>query len=156
MLRHFNMDKAHPLGTPMVTRSLDIKKDPFRSKKEDEEVIGAEILYLNAIRALLYLAQCTRPDIAFSVNLLARFSSAPTQRHWTGVKHIFRYLKGSIDLGLFFPYKTEVEDMNVDVPIDGNTASTLAEPLRAPAMPSSALTALGSAQRALAAICLSR
>ncbi|KAL6129409.1 hypothetical protein ACLB2K_072759 [Fragaria x ananassa] len=74
----------------MVTRSLDIKKDPFRPKEEDEEVLGAEIPYLSAIRALLYLAQCPRPDIAFSVNLLTRFSFAPTQRHLTGVKHIFR------------------------------------------------------------------
>ena len=29
----------------------------------------------------LYLANCTRPDIAFCVNLLARYSSAPTKRH---------------------------------------------------------------------------
>ena len=54
---------------------------------------------------LLYLAQSTQPDISFSVNLLARFSSAPTQRHWTGVKNIMRYLRGTMDLGLFFPYR---------------------------------------------------
>ncbi|KAJ9539391.1 hypothetical protein OSB04_032124 [Centaurea solstitialis] len=84
ILRRFNMDKAHPASTPMIGRSLDIKKDPFRPKDDDEEVLGAEIPYLSAIGALLYLAQCTRPDIAFSVNLLARFSSAPTQRHWNG------------------------------------------------------------------------
>ena len=104
MLRQFNMDKVHPVSTPMIGRSLDITKDPFRPKEDDEEVLSAEVPYLSAIGALLYLAQCTRPDIAFSVNLLARFSSAPTQRHWTGVKNIFRYLKGTIDLGLFFPY----------------------------------------------------
>ncbi|KAL6575140.1 hypothetical protein OROMI_012425 [Orobanche minor] len=53
------------------------------------------------------MAQCTHPDIAFSINLLARFSFAPTIRHWNRVKHIFRYLKGSSDLGLFFPYTRE-------------------------------------------------
>ena len=58
--------------------------------------------YLNAIGALMYLANNTRPDIAFSVNLLARYSNAPTERHWNGIKHLFRYLKGTIDLGLFF------------------------------------------------------
>ena len=83
------MDKAHPASTPMIGRSLDARKDPFRPKEDDEEVLGAEIPYLSAIGALLYLAQCTRPDIAFSVNLLARFSSAPTQRHWNGIKNIF-------------------------------------------------------------------
>ena len=65
-----------------------------------------EVPYLSAIGALLYLAQCTRPDISFAVNLLARYSNAPTRRHWTGVKDIFRYLKGTTDLGLFYPYES--------------------------------------------------
>ena len=51
----------------------------------------------------MYLANCTRPDIAFAINLLARYSAAPTKRHWVGVQTILRYLQGTIDLGLFFP-----------------------------------------------------
>ncbi|XP_074352627.1 secreted RxLR effector protein 161-like [Apium graveolens] len=51
----------------------------------------------------MYLANNTRPDIVFVVNLLAKFSSDPTKRHWDGIKHILRYLRGTIDLGLFFP-----------------------------------------------------
>ncbi|KAL6530068.1 hypothetical protein OROMI_028713 [Orobanche minor] len=113
MLRRFNMDKAHPVSTPMIGRSLDIKKDPFRPKEDDKELLGAEIPYLSAIGALLYLAQCTRPNIAFSVNLLARFSSALTQRHWNGIKNVSRYLKGTINLGLFFPYKQAKETASV-------------------------------------------
>ena len=50
----------------------------------------------------MYLANCTRPDIAFAVNLLARHSADPTRHHWTGVKCILRYLNGTKDLGLFF------------------------------------------------------
>ena len=50
----------------------------------------------------MYLAQCTRLNIAFSVNLLARIRSEPTKRHWNGVKHVFRYLRGTINLGLFY------------------------------------------------------
>ena len=46
-----------------------------------KKILGPEVPYFNAIDASLYLAQCIRPDIAFSVNLLARFSSVPTQRH---------------------------------------------------------------------------
>ena len=65
-------------------------------------ILGPEVPYLNAIGALMYLAQCTRPDIAFAVNFLAHYSSEPTRRHWNGIKHIFRYLKGTIDLGLFY------------------------------------------------------
>ena len=57
----------------------------------------------------MYLANCTRPDISFAVNLLARFSSAPTKRHWNGLKHIFRYLRGSVDLGLFYSNNSKQE-----------------------------------------------
>ena len=50
----------------------------------------------------MYLANYTRPDIAFSVNLLARYSLEPTLRHWNGVKHLLRYLRGTSDIGLFY------------------------------------------------------
>ncbi|KAL5779849.1 hypothetical protein ACOSQ2_010586 [Xanthoceras sorbifolium] len=81
ILKRFNMDNAYPLSTSMVVRSLDLKKDPFRPKEDDKKILGPEVPYLNAIGALLYLVQCTRPDIAIVVNLLARFSSASTRRH---------------------------------------------------------------------------
>ena len=102
ILKRFNMDKAHPLSSPMVGRSLDRELDPFRPKEHDEDILGPEIPYLSAIGALMYLASNTRPDIAFSVNLLARYSSEPTRRHWNGIKHIFRYLCGTRDMGLFY------------------------------------------------------
>ncbi|XP_019098349.1 PREDICTED: uncharacterized protein LOC109131633 [Camelina sativa] len=54
--------------------------------------------YMSAIGGLMYLANCTRPDIAFATNLLARYNSAPTRRHWNGIKHIFRYLQELIAL----------------------------------------------------------
>ena len=50
----------------------------------------------------MYLATCTRPDIDFPVNLLVKYSYAPTQRHWISIKHILRYLKGASDMGLFY------------------------------------------------------
>ena len=75
------MDESHPLSSPMVVRSLEATKDPFRPKEENEELLGPEVPYLSAIGALMYLANYTRPDIAFSVNLLARYSSTPTKRH---------------------------------------------------------------------------
>ena len=40
----------------------------------------------------MYLANCTRLDIAFSINLFVRYSYVPTRRHWNGIKHILRYL----------------------------------------------------------------
>jgi len=86
----------------MVVRSLDEDKDPFRPRNEDEKVLGPKVPYLSAIGALMYLANCTRPDIAFAINLLARYSAAPTKRHWVGVQTILRYLQGTIDLGPIF------------------------------------------------------
>ena len=101
------MDKAHPLSTPIVGRSLDVKKDPFRPQEDDEEILGPEVLDLSAIDALMYLANYTWPNIAFAVNLLARYSFAPTRRHWNGIKHILRYLCGTTDLGLFYPNRSK-------------------------------------------------
>ena len=63
----------------MVGRSLQQDKDSYRPKEEGEEVLGPEFLYLSAIGALMYLANCTRSAIAFAVNLLARYSAEPTQ-----------------------------------------------------------------------------
>ncbi|KAM1293900.1 hypothetical protein ACFX2H_013896 [Malus domestica] len=90
----------------MVIRSLDAKRDLFHPIEDDEEILESKVPYLSAIDALLYLAQCTRLDISFVVNILARYNKASTRRHWTDVKDIFRYLKGTTDLGLFYPYES--------------------------------------------------
>ena len=96
------MDKVHPLSSTMVVRSLDVKNDPFLLCEKDEELLGPEVPYLSAIGAHMYLANCTHSDIAFSVNLLATYSSALTRRHWNGIKHILRYLRGTTDMSLFY------------------------------------------------------
>ena len=122
VLRRFSHQDAKPSSsTPMVVRSLDIKKDPFRPKEDDEEILSPECSYLGAIGSLLYLAQCTRPDISFAVNCLARHSNAPTRRHWNGIKDIFRYLKGTTDMGLFYPYASS----SGSSPIDARNNATL-------------------------------
>ena len=97
-----NMNKAHLLNTLMMVWSLESQKDPFRPKELDKEILDLEVPYVNVIRVLMYLAQCTRLNITFAVNLLARFSFEPTRRHWNGIKHIFCYLQGTIDFELFY------------------------------------------------------
>ncbi|RVW31501.1 Copia protein [Vitis vinifera] len=49
VLKRFYMDKVHPLSSPMVVQSLDVKKDPFRLCENDEELLGPEVPYLSAI-----------------------------------------------------------------------------------------------------------
>ena len=75
VLKQFYMDKSHLINSLMVVHSLEVNKDSFHPKEENEELFGPNVPYLSAIGALMYLANCTRPNIAFSVNLLARYSS---------------------------------------------------------------------------------
>ncbi|GJW41427.1 hypothetical protein Tco_0067272 [Tanacetum coccineum] len=60
------------------------------------------------IGSLLYLT-ASRPDIMFSVCLCARFQEAPKTSHLEAVKRIFRYIKGTTHLGLWYPKGTGIE-----------------------------------------------
>ena len=62
----------------------------------------ATVPYINAVGALMYLAISTRPDIAYAVGVLCRFSANPGPAHWKAVKHLFRYLKGTVDYQLTY------------------------------------------------------
>jgi hypothetical protein len=103
VLEKFNKDKVYPSKTLMVVRALEKDTDPFWPRQEGEEVLGSKYPYLSAIGALMYLANNTRPDIAFAVNVLSRYNTIPTMQHWNGVKHVLRYLQGTLDLDLFHP-----------------------------------------------------
>jgi hypothetical protein len=58
----------------------------------------------------MYLATQIRPDIAYTVEVLARFNSNPGEAHWKAVKHLFHYIKGMLNYyitylkSLSFPY----------------------------------------------------
>jgi hypothetical protein len=56
------------------------------------------------IESLLYVTT-SRPDVKQVVGMVARFQAAPKESHVEAVKRIFRYLKGTIDLGLWYPSK---------------------------------------------------
>ena len=58
---------------------------------------------------MLYLASATRPDIAFAVSYLARRQLEPTHDDCKDVKRIFRYLRGTIDVDLYF--RVEKDDL---------------------------------------------
>jgi hypothetical protein len=75
------MDKAYSATTPMIVHVLKKDKDPFKPREEGEEVLRQEYPYLSVIGALMYLANNTRPDIAFAVNYLVRHNAPPTMRH---------------------------------------------------------------------------
>ena len=60
------------------------------------------------IGKLIYLTQ-SRPDISNVVGIVGRFAAEPKQSHLMAVKRIFRYLKGTIDYGLWYPNSENVE-----------------------------------------------
>ena len=59
-------------------------------------------IYRTIIGTLRYIADSTRPDIAFVVSKLAGANQCPTKRHWSHLKHLVRYLKGTINTGILY------------------------------------------------------
>ncbi|KAL0413577.1 UNVERIFIED_CONTAM: Retrovirus-related Pol polyprotein from transposon TNT 1-94 [Sesamum radiatum] len=108
--------------------SRDAPLSSFHPPVHNDEILGPEVPYLSAIGAFMYLANNTRPDVAFSVNLLARYSSTPTKRHWNGVKHILHYLRGTSDMGLYSKRREDVKATNLVGYLD---AGYLSDPYKA-------------------------
>ena len=93
ILTRFNFTDLKPLSTPMDP-SIQFSKD--QSPQTVEEIADMnKIPYREAIGSLNYCAVATRPDIAFSVSLLAQFMENPGRTHWEAVKRVFRYLLGT-------------------------------------------------------------
>ena len=64
-------------------------------------VKGKEMIpYCQAVGSLMYLATCTRPDIAMAVSSCSRFLENFDENHWRTVKRIFRYLNGTMNFGI--------------------------------------------------------
>jgi len=70
-------------------------------KFKDNEVI-ANVPYASLIGSLLYLSNCTRPDITYAVNKLSSYNAKPSEFHWKCAKRILKYLKLTAKLGLTF------------------------------------------------------
>jgi hypothetical protein len=103
VLERFNMgDALKTAKIPMVVRTLGPDTDVLGPKRANEQVLSSKYPYKEAIGALLYLANCSRPDIAFATSVLARYTSEPTKRHWAGIKQVLRYLAGTVNYGLFY------------------------------------------------------
>ena len=66
----------------------------------ESENMGESWEYASIISMLMYLANNTRPDIAHAVHACARYTHHPKKSHARAVKHILRYLKGTMDKGI--------------------------------------------------------
>ncbi|GJS82181.1 hypothetical protein Tco_0748722 [Tanacetum coccineum] len=87
------METCDPVDTPMVEKS-----------KLDEDPQGKAVdptRYRGMIGTLMYLTS-SRPDLVFVVCMCARYQAKPTKKHLHAVKRIFRYLRGTINMGLWY------------------------------------------------------
>lgn len=95
MLTRFGMENCKRALTP---GEVQVKEH----QKNVDETPGVLFPYRMAIGCLLYAATHTRPDISFQVNHAARAVEAPTPHNVKEVKRIFRYLKGTMSVGIQF------------------------------------------------------
>jgi hypothetical protein len=100
LMKKFNMVELKPVSTLMsITTSL--------SPDEDGEAIDKRE-YRSMITSLLYLT-VTRPDIQFVVGLCARFQASPRSSHQTVVQQIFRYLKHTLEFGIWYSASSSLD-----------------------------------------------
>ncbi|GJU09123.1 retrovirus-related pol polyprotein from transposon TNT 1-94 [Tanacetum coccineum] len=100
MLKKFRLEDSKPTKMPMSTE--------IKLTKDDEADSVDSSKYRGMIGSLLYLTT-SRPDIMFSVCLCDHFQENPKTTHLEAVKRIFRYIRGTSCLGLWYPKGTRIE-----------------------------------------------
>ncbi|GJR15688.1 retrovirus-related pol polyprotein from transposon TNT 1-94 [Tanacetum coccineum] len=100
MLKKFGLKDSKPMKT-LMSSDTKLTKD-----EECESVDSTK--YRGMICSLLHLTG-SRHDIMFSICLYARFQEDPKTSHLEAVKRIFRYIKGTMHLGLWYPTGTGIE-----------------------------------------------
>ncbi|GJT59477.1 retrovirus-related pol polyprotein from transposon TNT 1-94 [Tanacetum coccineum] len=93
ILKKYGMETCDPVGTPMEI------KDRLNLDQNGSLVDATK--YRSMIGALMYLTS-SRPDIVHATCLCARYQAKPTDKHLKEVKRIFRYLRGTVNLGLWY------------------------------------------------------
>ena len=111
ILERFNMSEANKVSVPAITEEASAIVD-----------VALGVPYREAVGCLMYLITTTRPDIAFAVGKAAQNLDKPTNADWTTVKRIFKYLRGTAELGLLYKAKDESKMLGVytDADFAGN------------------------------------
>jgi hypothetical protein len=101
VLKRFSMENSTAVGSPIVPGS--------KLHSDEGGVRINETYFKHIVGSLMYLTT-TRPDIMFSVNLISRYMSKPTELHLQAAKRTLRYLKGTVNYGIFYK-KGEAEEL---------------------------------------------
>jgi histone deacetylase 1/2 len=78
------------------------------SNNDEGENINSKTLIKSLVESLKYLT-CIRLDIFFGVRLVNKFIETPTMTHFKALKRILRYIKCTIDFGLFYGYSNSFD-----------------------------------------------
>ncbi|GKF33752.1 retrovirus-related pol polyprotein from transposon TNT 1-94 [Tanacetum coccineum] len=97
ILIKYGMDTSVPVDTPMVDRSK-LYEDPLR-------ILVDQTRFRGMVGSLMYLT-ASRPDLVFTVCMCARYQAKPTKKHLEAIKRVFWYLRGTINMGLWYPKDT--------------------------------------------------
>ena len=95
VLERFRMADAKPVSTPMEVSSSKIS-----SATSDLQELAQDVPYRQAIGSLMYLMIGTRPDIGYAVGKLSQYCEKPLKSHWSSVKRVLRYIKGTRNVGI--------------------------------------------------------
>jgi hypothetical protein len=88
--------------------------------KNDNDIINQKE-YASIVGSLRYATDCTRPNIAYAVGVLSRFTSKPSRDHWHAIERVMKYLSVTKTYGLFYKkYPAVLEGFN---DADWNTLS---------------------------------
>ena len=100
VLQRFNMQESKPVKVPIpIGVKLSVEQCP---KTQEEEEDMSRVPYASVVGSLMYAMVCTRPNIAHAVGVLSRYMSKPGKEHWTAVKRVFRYLRGTTDYAICY------------------------------------------------------
>ncbi len=102
LLKKFGLENAKTVATPLDSNvDLDDEEEELENQGEREDTRGSSA-YAPMIGSALYAALGTRSDIMYAIQRLAQFTAHPKPKHWTALKRIFRYLKGTRDYALTY------------------------------------------------------
>lgn len=100
ILERFNFVGCRPVSSPMLPSPASLA--PGKAPE-----ITHQYPYRQAVGSLMYLMLSSRPDLAYAVGFLSRSLENPTTEDIARLKRVFRYIAGTLDLGLLYRHNAE-------------------------------------------------
>ena len=102
VLERFGMSQCKPVATPLEPGKR------FEKLPDNEQPVNVSE-YQAVLGSLIYASVATRPDLSAAVGVLSQHMSRPSNEHWSAIKRVLRYVKGTMDFGLSFKHTDNFE-----------------------------------------------